>query len=166
MGSILNSLAGLIILALDIWAILNVIKSNAEIGMKVLWILLIVFVLIRMTNASIVTEGAVAQVGRQLAEASAVAGASAGRTFRKIMLPLSMSGLATAWILAFAYTVGDLTASIILAGPHNPTLGYQISVIYQYGSYNNLAALAVVIALVSGIAVTLVLRFGRPRYAR
>ena len=42
MGSILNSLAGLIILALDIWAILNVIKSNVEIGMKVLWILLIV----------------------------------------------------------------------------------------------------------------------------
>ncbi|BBT17163.1 PLDc N-terminal domain-containing protein [Metapseudomonas otitidis] len=42
MGSLLNSLAGLVILALDIWAILNVIKSNAEIGMKVLWILLIV----------------------------------------------------------------------------------------------------------------------------
>ncbi|EQM65973.1 PLD nuclease N-terminal domain-containing protein [Pseudomonas tohonis] len=42
MGSILNSLAGLIILALDIWAILNVIKSNVEIGMKVMWILLIV----------------------------------------------------------------------------------------------------------------------------
>ena len=42
MGSILNSLAGLIILALDIWAILHAIKSNAEIGMKVLWILLIV----------------------------------------------------------------------------------------------------------------------------
>lgn len=42
MGSLLNSLAGLVILALDIWAILNVLKSNAEIGMKVLWILLIV----------------------------------------------------------------------------------------------------------------------------
>lgn len=42
MGSLLNSLAGLVILALDIWAILNAIKSNAEIGMKVLWILLIV----------------------------------------------------------------------------------------------------------------------------
>ncbi|MFV0887731.1 PLDc N-terminal domain-containing protein [Metapseudomonas otitidis] len=42
MGSLLNSLAGLVILALDIWGILNVIKSNAEIGMKVLWILLIV----------------------------------------------------------------------------------------------------------------------------
>ncbi|NIE73874.1 PLDc_N domain-containing protein [Pantoea sp. Tr-811] len=41
MGSTFNGLVGLIILALDIWAILNVIKSNAEIGIKVLWILLI-----------------------------------------------------------------------------------------------------------------------------
>jgi hypothetical protein len=42
MGSTFNGLLGLIILALDIWAILSVIKSNAETGIKVLWILLIV----------------------------------------------------------------------------------------------------------------------------
>lgn len=42
MGSTFNSLIGLIILALDIWAIINVVKSGAEIGIKVLWILLIV----------------------------------------------------------------------------------------------------------------------------
>jgi hypothetical protein len=42
MGSTFNSLVGLIILALDIWAILNVVKSGAEIGAKVLWILLII----------------------------------------------------------------------------------------------------------------------------
>ncbi|WP_213876463.1 PLDc N-terminal domain-containing protein [Pseudomonas sp. dw_358] len=41
MGSTFNSLVGLIILALDIWAILNVFKSSAEVGMKVLWTLLI-----------------------------------------------------------------------------------------------------------------------------
>lgn len=41
MGSTFNSLVGLIILALDIWAIINVFKSSAEVGMKVLWILLI-----------------------------------------------------------------------------------------------------------------------------
>lgn len=34
-------LIGLVILALDIWAIINVIKSNAETGIKILWILLI-----------------------------------------------------------------------------------------------------------------------------
>jgi hypothetical protein len=32
----------LIILALDIWAIINVLKSGAETGMKILWVLLIV----------------------------------------------------------------------------------------------------------------------------
>ncbi|MFK3776261.1 PLDc N-terminal domain-containing protein [Pseudomonas xanthosomatis] len=42
MGSTFNGLVGLIILALDIWAILNVLKSSAEIGIKVLWILLII----------------------------------------------------------------------------------------------------------------------------
>ncbi|MBC3459295.1 PLDc N-terminal domain-containing protein [Pseudomonas mosselii] len=41
MGSTFNSLVGLIILTLDIWAILNVLKSGAEVGIKVLWILLI-----------------------------------------------------------------------------------------------------------------------------
>lgn len=42
MGSTLSGLVGLIILALDIWAIINVIKSSAETGMKILWVLLII----------------------------------------------------------------------------------------------------------------------------
>lgn len=42
MGSTFNGLIGLIILALDIWAITNVLKSGAETGKKILWILLIV----------------------------------------------------------------------------------------------------------------------------
>lgn len=42
MGATFNSLLALIILALDIWAIFNILKSGAQIGMKILWILLIV----------------------------------------------------------------------------------------------------------------------------
>lgn len=42
MGSTFNSLVGLIILALDIWAVINVIKSGAGTGAKVLWVLLII----------------------------------------------------------------------------------------------------------------------------
>jgi len=42
MGSTFNGLIGLVILALDIWAIINVVKSGAETGIKILWILLIV----------------------------------------------------------------------------------------------------------------------------
>ncbi len=37
MGSTFNGFLGLIILALDIWAIINVIKSSVGTGPKVLW---------------------------------------------------------------------------------------------------------------------------------
>ena len=43
MGSTFNGLVGLIILALDIWDIINVIKSSAGTGAKVIWVLLIIF---------------------------------------------------------------------------------------------------------------------------
>ncbi|MQU65164.1 hypothetical protein GHO25_18790 [Pseudomonas sp. FSL R10-1350] len=43
MGSTFNGLVGLIILALDIWAVINVLKSNVGTGMKILWVLLIIF---------------------------------------------------------------------------------------------------------------------------
>ncbi len=41
MFSSVGGLFGLIILVLDIWAILNVLKSGLETGMKILWVLLI-----------------------------------------------------------------------------------------------------------------------------
>jgi hypothetical protein len=39
----LEGLVGLVILALDIWAILKIIGSSASTGAKVVWILLILF---------------------------------------------------------------------------------------------------------------------------
>jgi succinate dehydrogenase/fumarate reductase cytochrome b subunit len=42
MGSTFNSLVGLIILALDIWAIINILKSGTETGMKIIWVLVII----------------------------------------------------------------------------------------------------------------------------
>lgn len=38
-----SGLFGFIILALDIWAIIRVIQSNAGSGVKTLWVLLIIF---------------------------------------------------------------------------------------------------------------------------
>ncbi|GAB4376148.1 MAG: PLD nuclease N-terminal domain-containing protein [Kiloniellaceae bacterium] len=41
MGIEIGGLLGLIILALDIWAIVNIFGSGASTGAKVLWILLV-----------------------------------------------------------------------------------------------------------------------------
>lgn len=37
MNDIFGGIVGLIILALDIWAVVNVIQSNASTGAKILW---------------------------------------------------------------------------------------------------------------------------------
>ena len=41
-GSPFNGLIGLISLALDIWAIIHVLKCGATTGMKIFWVLLII----------------------------------------------------------------------------------------------------------------------------
>ena len=41
MGIEVGGLLGLVILALDIWAIVNIFSSGASTGSKVLWILLV-----------------------------------------------------------------------------------------------------------------------------
>ncbi|HEY4200151.1 MAG TPA: iron ABC transporter permease [Devosiaceae bacterium] len=128
-------------------------------------ILLICHVISRLPTASIAAESSVAQIGSQLVEASRVNGSSKARTFRRILLPLTAPGLAAGWALIFAVIVGDLTAAAMLAGPSNTVIGYRIQNIYDFGTYSDLAALGVVIAVVSGIAVGLVLRFVRPRYS-
>ncbi|MEX6503312.1 PLDc N-terminal domain-containing protein [Pseudomonas zhanjiangensis] len=43
MGSHFNGLIGLIVLVLDIWAIVNIVKSATDTGTKVLWVLLVLF---------------------------------------------------------------------------------------------------------------------------
>lgn len=41
MGATLHGLISLAVLALDIWAIINVLKSSAETGIKIIWVLVI-----------------------------------------------------------------------------------------------------------------------------
>ncbi|MGX5219699.1 MULTISPECIES: PLDc N-terminal domain-containing protein [Pseudomonas] len=36
-----SKIFGLIILALDIWAIINIVKSNTDTGKKILWVILV-----------------------------------------------------------------------------------------------------------------------------
>jgi iron(III) transport system permease protein len=116
-------------------------------------------------KASIAAESAFRQVGPQLSEASRISGAGGARTMRRIVLPLMLPGLAAGWALIFSSIVGELTASVILAGPHNPVMGYLIMANYDGGTYSQLAALATVIALMSGLTVGVTMAIARPKFS-
>lgn len=46
MGFIFSGLISLVILVLDIWVIVNILKSVVEIGMKIIWVLVIIVLLV------------------------------------------------------------------------------------------------------------------------
>lgn len=124
-------------------------------------ILLIGYLALYLPQASIAADAAVTGVGKELPEASAVAGASPLRTFGRVLLPLMIPGLVAGWALLFIRMVGDLTASAILAGTSNPVVGFRILEVFNGGSYALLAALSTVLVLVTGTVLVLVLWYTR-----
>lgn len=116
-------------------------------------ILLLAYLAIYLPEGSVSADSAISQVGRDLREASAVAGAHEGRTFARIHLPLMTPGLISGWAYLFARMAGDLTATALLAGPGNAVIGYLILQIFQNGTYGQLAPIAVTLTIISTVIV-------------
>jgi molybdate transport system permease protein len=55
-------------------------------------------------------------VDRKLLDASAILGAGSMRTFRRIILPLSVPGIITALVLSFAHTLGEFGVVLMVGG--------------------------------------------------
>jgi iron(III) transport system permease protein len=73
------------------------------------------------------------------------------------MLP----GLVAGWVLLFVRMGGDLTLSALLSGPQNIVVGLRILDIFRNGSYADLAALSMILALVSSLVTIGVLAMSR-----
>jgi len=95
---------------------------------------------------------ALASVDARLLAASAVLGASKFRTFWRVMLPLSVSGLITGIALSFAHTMGEFGV-VLMVGGNIPGVTRTLSInIYDqvqnlnYAAANTTALVLVVIA--------------------
>lgn len=122
-----------------------------------LTILLLAYIVLYLPQASIVAAAAISQVGRQLQEASSVAGASHGTTFYRIMLPLMLPGLVAGWTMLFVLLAGDLTASAMLSGTGNPVIGSVILNLWTEGSFSPVAAFATVVSVIMASVVLTVM---------
>lgn len=118
-----------------------------------LTILLLAYIVLYLPQASIVASATIAQVGRQLQEASSVAGATHGTTFYRIMLPLMLPGLVAGWTMLFVLLAGDLTASAMLSGTGNPVIGSVILNLWTEGSFSPVAAFATVVSVIMASVV-------------
>jgi len=120
----------------------------------------IVFVYIWLPYMILPVEAALERVPKNFVEASADLGARPRETFRRVILPLAIPGVAAGSIFTFSLTLGDFIIPGII-GSSRPFIG---QVVYAYqGTAGNLplaAAFATVPILVMGAYLTLARRFG------
>jgi iron(III) transport system permease protein len=94
---------------------------------------------------------AMLQVGRELEEAAAVAGASSWRRFRTIIFPLTRAGFISGFLLTFITTMRELSLIILLVTPSTQVLA---SLTMRYSENGNeQQANAVIILLITLVLI-------------
>jgi len=102
-------------------------------------------------------RAALESVPRGFLEAAAVCGARPGRVFLTVHLPLALPGVAAGVVLAFARGLGEFGATVIVAGNIPGRTQTLPLAIYQAIILGETNAANVMVALVTGLAVVLLL---------
>jgi iron(III) transport system permease protein len=129
-----------------------------------LWALLIGYIAIYMPYGIRPLSSAFVQIHAHLEESSRVCGASPLTTMRRILVPLLVPGIVSAWILMATMFVRELTLSVVLSRPGTEVLAVQILRFAEDGLWGKLSALGIMMILVStGLVVVAALVGGRFR---
>jgi iron(III) transport system permease protein len=113
-----------------------------------IWILIIAFVGKYITVAVRSTHASLQQISVELEEVSSVSGASWGRTFRSVVLPLMTPGLVVAFIYSLSLTFKVLSMPILLGSIDTKLMSVTIYNLYQDGQYPMLSAMGVILLLI------------------
>jgi putative spermidine/putrescine transport system permease protein len=98
------------------------------------WAMWIVFCYIWLPFMIIPIYAAVERVPSSLIEASADLGGRGGRTFRQIILPLALPGIAAGSIFTFSLTLGDYITALLVGGAGSKLIG---NVVYDSVGVSN-----------------------------
>ncbi|HEX7387236.1 MAG TPA: iron ABC transporter permease [Castellaniella sp.] len=101
------------------------------------------------------------QVHAHLEESSLVCGAGPLTTLRRIIVPLLIPGIVSAWILMATMFVRELTVSVVLSRPGSEVLAVQILNFADDGLWGKLSALGILMILISTGLVLLAAYAGR-----
>ena len=142
------------------WALENIGLGAVNIGYSN-WAIWIVFSYIWLPFMILPVWSAIERVPDSYIEASAYLGARGWRTFRTVLFPLILPGIAAGSIFTFALTLGDFITPTLVGGAGSDFIG---NVVYQsVGIANNVpfaAAFATVPLVVMGIYLLAARRLG------
>ena len=110
-----------------------------------IWILIVAFVGKYITVAVRSTHASLHQISVELEEVSTVSGASWGRTFRSVVMPLMAPGLVVAFIYSLSLTFKVLSMPILLGNVDTKLMSVMIYNLYEDGQYPVLSAMGVIL---------------------
>ncbi len=105
-------------------------------------------------------SAALLQVSSELEEAARVTGASRGRVYRDVTLPLIRFGLLGSWLLIFMMFVREYSTGVYLLGPGTEVIGSLIVSLWGTGALDLISALSVIEVAIVGVALLIALRLG------
>jgi putative spermidine/putrescine transport system permease protein len=142
------------------WTLHGLGLPTASIGYSN-WAMWIVFTYLWLPFMILPLFAALERIPTTLLEASSDLGAAGGRTFRRVIVPLALPGLAAGAIFTFSLTLGDYVTPLLVGGPSSDFIG---NVVYSnVGVSNNVpfaAAFAVLPLLVMAGYLLIARRLG------
>ncbi|MDE0030549.1 MAG: iron ABC transporter permease [Deltaproteobacteria bacterium] len=108
-----------------------------------IWILLLVFIVARVSYGTRMTNSGMIQIHSELEESAQVSGATTFATFREIVVPLLAPTLIYAWLWIALLVFRELTLAVILTTPRNMTLPVVIWSTWLGGGLGQSSALVV-----------------------
>ena len=126
-----------------------------------LWALLVGYIATYLPYGIRPLSSAFVQVHRHLEESSLVCGASPFTTLRRIVVPLLVPGIVSAWILLASMFLRELTVSVVLSRPGTEVLAVQILRYADDGLWGKLSALGIVMIAISTALVILATALGK-----
>jgi molybdate transport system permease protein len=103
-------------------------------------------------------------IDHKLLDASAVLGAGTLRTFRRVILPMSIPGVVTALVLSFAHTLGEFGVVLMVGGNlagSTRTISIDIYDHVQSLEYAEANRLALILLVFSFVVLSIVYRLNR-----
>jgi iron(III) transport system permease protein len=126
-----------------------------------IWILLIAYVTRFMPYGMRYNSTSMLQIHKELEESAAMSGASWGRTFGRVILPLLKPGLLAGWIYVLIVSIRELSSSILLYSPGTEVVSVMVWELWQNGQYVELSALGVMLIIMLFCLVMLAQFVGR-----
>jgi iron(III) transport system permease protein len=128
-----------------------------------IWILLMVFVIARLSYGTRMTNSGLIQIHTELEESAQTSGGTSWDAFRRISLPLLAPTLLYAWLWIALLTFRELTLAVILSTGDNLTFPVVVWDLWLGGGLGQASALAVVMLLMMTPMIAIYWLFARRR---